>query len=83
MGVWTSDFDMSTIGNQVLHSEWSRRKAKKRKTYTGGMVFGDTMLTVIVAAVWTAFWLASSGLNSRSAREGDPGKRPDKTDIHP
>jgi hypothetical protein len=33
---WTEGFDMSTVPDQVLRSEWARRNARKRKNYTGG-----------------------------------------------
>jgi hypothetical protein len=34
---WSEDFDMSTVPDQVLRSEWARRNARKRKGYTGGV----------------------------------------------
>jgi len=33
---WSPTFDMSTIPDDILASEWARRQARKRKSYTGG-----------------------------------------------
>lgn len=31
---------MGTVPDPVLRSEWARRNGRKRKTYTGGVVWG-------------------------------------------
>jgi hypothetical protein len=37
---WSETFDMGTVPDPVLRSEWARRNGRKRKTYTGGVVWG-------------------------------------------
>lgn len=39
MNKWTEAFDMSSIPDDVFRSEHSRRAAKKRRTYTGGVLW--------------------------------------------
>ena len=34
---WTESFDMSSIPEAVLKSEWARRSVAKRHSYTGGV----------------------------------------------
>jgi len=36
---WSESFDMSTVPDDVLRSEWARRNARKRASYTGGIVW--------------------------------------------
>ncbi len=37
--MWSETFDMSTVPDAVLRSEWARRNAHKRKSYTGGILW--------------------------------------------
>jgi hypothetical protein len=39
MRKWTNDLDMTTIPDEVLKSEWASRCARKRKSYTGGIIW--------------------------------------------
>ena len=39
MRPWTDDIDPATIPDAVIISENGRRNARKRKTYTGGVVW--------------------------------------------
>lgn len=39
MREYSDTFDMSTIPDDVLRSEWARRNARKRASYTGGVVW--------------------------------------------
>lgn len=39
--VWTPNFDMTTIPAKVFQSEKSRRAAKMRKTYSGGVMWSE------------------------------------------
>jgi hypothetical protein len=34
---WTEDFDMTSIPDTALRSEWGRRNGLKRQSYTGGI----------------------------------------------
>lgn len=36
---YSETFDMATIPDDVLKSEWARRNARKRTSYTGGVVW--------------------------------------------
>jgi len=39
MTSWTESFDMASIPDDVLKSEWARRNARKRASYTGGQLW--------------------------------------------
>jgi len=38
-GEWRPGFNMSTIPDEILFSEYARRRAAKRKTLSGGVVW--------------------------------------------
>jgi hypothetical protein len=37
MRKWTADIDPASIPDDVLKSEWGRRNARKRNSYSGGV----------------------------------------------
>ena len=39
MRTYSDTFDMSSVPDDVLRSEWARRNARKRSSYTGGVVW--------------------------------------------
>ena len=39
--VWSPSFDMSSIPDKIFMSERARRNARKRRSYTGGVVWGE------------------------------------------
>jgi hypothetical protein len=36
---WSAEWDLSSVPDDVLQSEMSRRNARKRKSYTGGVLW--------------------------------------------